>query len=145
MSKNAREEVSFEEMELIRDVEDTFWNPDTQMDEKVMRRFRVTLEWIGEGRSGEYNPDDSHDEPYIRFNCDIFRPDQDGNMESGDWESIDDASYCTGLSAFDTKETLTKAINRIMDVLVNNYNCSGFKKEMESISWIEANDFITGN
>lgn len=145
MSKQAREEVSFEEMELIRVVDDTFWNPDTQQDENVKRKFRVTLEWIGEGRSGEYNADDPHDEPYLRFCCDIFRPDQDGNLESGDWESIDDSSYCSGLSANDTKETLTKALNRIMDVLVEHYNCSGFKKEMQRISWIEASDFYTGN
>ena len=64
-------------------------------------------EWIdiGEGWSGDYNPDDPTDTPLLRF--DVLELTKVEGLFSDspelEWEVLDDASYCTQMPA-DTSE-----------------------------------------
>jgi hypothetical protein len=49
--------------------------------------FRVSLNWIGEGISGDFDKQNKDDKPLIRFNFDVKEDEQ--------WTPLDDASYCT--------------------------------------------------
>jgi hypothetical protein len=88
---------------------------------------RYKVEWInlGEGRDGDYDPNDSSDIELLRF--DIYF----------DGELIQDGSYCT-LMPTDTQENiLRKGLERIMDTI--NDECSGgncSRKVFEELSWI---------
>lgn len=110
---------SFEEIEVIRG------------------DFKVVWEDIGEGVSGEFDPDRAGDEPLLRFSCyKLFHG--DGVATEDFWEQIDDASYCTNMPVTASLQTLLRAAGRIMDIITNNENP---KKELEWMSHISEDDF----
>jgi len=96
------------------------------------------VEWvdIGEGWSGDYNPDDPTDTPLLRFDVlqlvDVFdNPNADPVDEV--WDVIDDASYCTQMPADTSEADLRRAAEIIMDA---TYGQTNIKKICEELSWI---------
>jgi hypothetical protein len=94
-------------------------------------KVKVTLSWIGEGFSGDYDMDNPDDVPLLRY--DVFIKD-----ENGEWVDPGDASYCTLLSAEDDMEILEWATEYILDI-IHDYVLAGEHKKMcEVLSWINA-------
>lgn len=94
--------------------------------ELVRENRMVTLSHIGEGSMvGYYNPNDPEDEPLLRF--DIYE------MVDGEWEAMDDASYCTGISAFEKPKVIKQVLHTIMD---ETFDLDRVKKRAERLSWL---------
>ncbi len=88
----------------------------------------------GEGLWGDYDPEDAEDIPLLRFWC-------YAEVSPGVWEEMDDASYCTALPAEEavmTDSRLEAVLDRILDV-VEDVD-SGYKRELESLSWLSPDD-----
>ena len=86
----------------------------------------VELDDIGEGLSGDYDPEDKDDISLLRFT--VLKDD----------EPVDDASYCTQIP---TNVTITEAtkilgaiMNEVAEPLMQGYS---IKKMCERISWID--------
>ena len=86
----------------------------------------VELDDIGEGLSGDYDPEDKDDISLLRFT--VLKDD----------EPVDDASYCTQVP---TNVTITEAtkilgaiMNEVAEPLEQGYS---IKKMCERISWID--------
>lgn len=95
---------------------------------------RVELEHIGEGWSGEYQPDPvdgiADDEPLLRFTV-------ERKCADGTWEAYDDASYCTGLSADLPEEEQRKYAQIILDNVAGSVTAgSSVKRACEELSWL---------
>jgi hypothetical protein len=90
-----QKEVYFEDMTLI---------------DPMYPNVRVDLEWIGEGVSGDFDPDDPNDVPLLRFT--VYR--REVESATG-WTQVSDASYCTNLPATAPRAILAHAIKRIYD------------------------------
>lgn len=104
-------ELDSTELELIRD------------------RVKVSLVNLGEGVSGDYNPDDPEDENLLRFDVSVF--------EDGEWQEVRDASYCTNIRADLPEERLRFHMNFIMDhVYENVMSGKSIKRLCEELSWI---------
>lgn len=58
------------------------------------QNFAVEVEYIGEGRGGDYDPSDPDDRPLLRFWVER-RADADSP-----WEDVDRGSYCTAVPAY---------------------------------------------
>ena len=89
-------------------------------------KLRATWEWIGEGRSGDFNEDDPHDEPLLRFSCEL--------RHRGRWEEVEDASYCTTVSIKTPRRELRKMLRTILNELIDTY--PNHKRPMQEMSWI---------
>jgi hypothetical protein len=119
-------------------------NPDSETVVSVSDDvIRIDLVNIGEGLSGDYNPDDPDDVNLLRFDAYVNNPDTDEDY-SGGWLEIEDASYCTRLPADSDMEALEKAAklihSRYRDVIgsYDDYlNGPSVKKLGEELSWIE--------
>lgn len=101
---------------------------------------RVCWDDIGEGICGDYNPDDPDDIPLLRFYVDIFR--------DGQWEEVEDASYCTLMPVTTPKPILDRALRYLhaeyKDAL-SDYPYSSVKKLGERLSWISPDQFEEQN
>ena len=75
--------------------------------ELVQDNVKVVFENLGEGYNGDYNENDPEDENLLRFTVYV----KDGEI----WEQVDDASYCTLVSADTEKEKLQELLNMLMD------------------------------
>lgn len=88
---------------------------------------------IGEGWSGDYDPDDPDDKNLLRFT--IYIKDYNGN-----WEQVDDASYCTTVPYDTPEEDLKSKLETIFeeyrDVLDEYPPAVSVKKLGETLSWI---------
>lgn len=84
----------------------------------------VELEDIGEGYSGDYDPNDPRDEPLIRFTVWL------------DGELVPQGSYCTLLPATLNTEQLKKAAKIIFDAAHESLLDDSFGRKMQEISWI---------
>lgn len=117
-------------------------------------KVRVVLDFCGEGHNGDYNPDDSTDEPLLRF--DVFRKfeerDRGDNSfanceevedaEPGDWLFVRKASFCTGLTANDDREILQRAARHMLAATHPLVVSGGsIKSACERFSWLSASDF----
>ena len=111
---------------------------------------RVTWEWIGEGNSGDYDPEDTEDTPLLRFSCyeyvespEMALPESvgdDGTVavhDSMEWIAMDDASYCTQMPINTPPQILAQAAAIIMEAIED---CS-YKKRLEELSWLCLVDF----
>ncbi len=86
----------------------------------------VELEDIGEGLSGDYDPEDKDDIPLLRFT--VLK----------DNEPVEDASYCTQVPTNVTITEATKILGAIMnEVLEPVTQGHSIKKMCERISWID--------
>ena len=92
-------------------------------------RFRVDWYNCGEGFNGDYNPEDPNDINFLRF--DVYY------MNDGQWEEVEDASYCTTVPATESPIRLKNLLEGILhEYSLTDYpNCS-VKKLGESLSWI---------
>lgn len=70
-------------------------------------KFKVILEYIGEGFSGDYDKSDPTDEPLIRFTC--YQQD----------DQLNGASFCTMASITTPKRKLMSFGQNILNILVN--------------------------
>lgn len=101
-------------------------------------RGKIKAEWVnlGEGRSGDYDPDDPEDVALLRF--DISR--LTDNPEDGrnlDWEMIEDASYCTNMPVDTPGDILMDALTFIMNEIYDEAAAgNSIKKLCERLSWI---------
>jgi len=97
--------------------------------ELIRNTIKVELEDIGEGWSGDYDPEDPEDEALLRFS--VLR------RQGSDWESLDDASYCTRLRADLPEADQRKALEILMDqVYEPAKDGNSIKKLCERLSWI---------
>ena len=121
----------FKIIESIFECENSKFNGKTGIDEIVYTKgnLKVSFCYIDEGFSGYYNPDDEEDEPLLRF--DVYK------KVNGEWEAIDNGSYCTQNNVFtsirDLKSMLKTIWEEMNDALEGGY--SG-KKTAEYLSWI---------
>ena len=88
---------------------------------------RVSFVDLGEGWNGDYDPNDPRDQELLRF--DIARRDADG-----EWEMVQDGSYCTRMPTDAPEATLRAALEYILDEV-----CAlpHIKRRAEELSWIE--------
>jgi hypothetical protein len=102
-------------------------------------RGDVKVEWaeLGEGKDGDYDPNDPDDIELLRF--DVSRE------EGDDWEAIDDASYCTQVPVSATPEQRAKGLQLIMDEIYDAASEDhSIKKACEHLSWISLESIETG-
>lgn len=92
----------------------------------------IKVEWVdlGEGFSGDWDPDDPEDQALLRFDISRF--------ENKEWVEIPDASYCTLFPSDSSDELKIKSLKHIMNYIYSNA-ASGrsIKKDCEQLSWIE--------
>ena len=92
----------------------------------TMNDITVELEDIGEGLSGDYDPEDKDDIPLLRFT--VLKDD----------EPVEDASYCTQVPTSVTLTEATKVLGAIMlEVALPLTQGYSIKKMCERISWID--------
>ena len=98
----------------------------------------VEVEWValGEGWSGDYDPDDPEDEELLRFDVSRYEPDSAPSWSDG-WVAVEDASYCT---QFPVSATPTRRIAGLCLLMSEFYEpvSAGYsvKKLGERLSWI---------
>lgn len=93
---------------------------------------QVVLEYIGEGYSGDYSPDDPEDVPLLRFSCSRY------NVASDEWEELPNSSYCTHLSVDEDRDNLLKAARNILDCIQGT---DIYNRKLQEMSWLDHNDF----
>lgn len=94
----------------------------------------VKIEWVrlGEGLSGDFDPEDPEDEELLRF--DVFRWDE----EIGAWGEVPDASYCTFFPANATDAQRRNGLEFIMaEVFEPVRDGHSVKKLCERLSHID--------
>ena len=100
----------------------------------------LRVDWVNidEGIFGDYDPDDPDDVNLLRFDVCV-------KLENGEWEPIDDASYCTNMPADASKEVLERALrcifNRYRDVINGPEIYTSVKKLGEELSYIGEGNF----
>ena len=93
----------------------------------------VKIEWadIGEGLSGDFNPDDPDDIALLRFDVYVQSP------EDGEWLAVDDSSYCTMMPASESEDLLMNALKYLMEEIFPGASQGySIKKLCERLSWI---------
>ena len=94
----------------------------------------VRADWYDadEGLCGDYNPEDPDDIHLLRFDIYI--------KKDGEWEPVDDASYCTRVPFETDTDTLVKLLYSIYkeyDNVLSSDPAASVKKLGETLSWIE--------
>ena len=99
---------------------------------------KVEVDWLGEGGSGDYDPDDPEDTPVLRF--DVY-----SRKDRGDWEQVEDASYCTAMPAmllFTHRDEILgwaeSVWNEVWEAITSG---DSVKRTCESLSWDGAEQF----
>lgn len=86
----------------------------------------------GEGICGDYNPDDPEDQNLLRFDVYCREP-------GGEWEEVEDASYCTNVAADTAPQRLMELLLRIFsEYKDSDYLNSSVKKLGERLSYLTA-------
>lgn len=98
------------------------------MTEGISDDGRVKVEWVdlGEGFSGDYNPDDPTDKPLLRYDA--------YTLEEGQWVEMDDGSYCTLVEATTPETTLATYAKYMANQLASALPSP--KKMAERLSWM---------
>jgi hypothetical protein len=114
--------------------------------------IKVTIEYIGEGLCGDYDPEDVTDMPLLRFSVSrLYRKgetpkpyfsNQEGPCLEKEWVAINDASYCTNLPARMMTPKMRKAAARIVLAEVSGPAIEEYsiKKIGERLSWLGLED-----
>ena len=103
--------------------------------ELIVNDVRVTLEDIGEGIFGEYDENDPNDRPLLRF--DVYKRCENPSDITGEWEAIDDGSYCTNIHAESSWNEIAQYLFTIMnEVYFYIQNDYSIKKVCEKLSWL---------
>ena len=115
-------------------------------------RVKVVLEYIGEGNSGDYQPDDPDDKPLLRFS--VYRRYYPGKPINpyfadditpvefkdalGGWRPVTDGSYCTLLTTSLPRRLVHKAARIILEAVQEDISCEyRCKRRMEELSWLD--------
>ena len=86
---------------------------------------KVEFDYIGEGMSGDYDPDDPNDSPLLRFYVSKI------DYSTKEWEVVDGGSYCTYVDADTEIPTLAKLLGIILqEVTASNFD----KRRMAELS-----------
>lgn len=98
---------------------------------KTQDNVRVTLsDDTFEGYNGDYDPNDPDDQLLMRF--DVY------HLVNGDWEAVDNASYCTNLpntiKPEDAERVMGYILSEVADAVRQDIS---IKKRCERLSWIE--------
>lgn len=91
--------------------------------------FRVEVDWIGEGWSGDYNPNDPEDAPLLRFYT--------FEKVLGELVEIHDGSYCTRFPATADRSLIEKMADNILSRITNLGFDECIKTICQRLSWIE--------
>ena len=113
--------------------------------------FKIELEDIGEGLSGDYDEADPEDVPLLRFYCYVkgqlrrkllserpwdLEDRSDANME--EWVSVNCGSFCTRLPATlaqgDVASATAYLFERVYPAVVDG---TDMKRTLERMSWID--------
>jgi len=98
----------------------------------TLEKGDVVIEWVelGEGWSGDYNPDDPDDEELLRF---------DAYIKDHQWEDdYPNYSYCTRFPASATPEQRQKGLEYLMEHLYEFMSKDEYcRGEAEQLSWID--------
>lgn len=100
----------------------------------------LTWSWDDEGYQGDYDPDDMSDAPLLRFT--VYRW-QQYELHAGEYEPLDDASYCTE-NPIDTDRIelvkmgveILREVHRTLTSDPEVWEQRPWKKAMERCSWI---------
>jgi hypothetical protein len=90
--------------------------------------IRVSLEYIGEGFNGDYDPENETDKPLLRFYID--------QKVDGEFEGLEDASYCTNISVDIDIKDAKKVLLYIAKTVYPHIQKGYWKKVCEKLSWI---------
>lgn len=85
-----------------------------------------------EGWNGYYDPDDSGDEPLLRFDVDRW------DSHTNEYIEVDNASYCTALPATISSSMANAALVQLMSEFGDAVRSgNSIKKCAERMSWID--------
>jgi hypothetical protein len=91
--------------------------------------IRVVLDYIGEGRSGDYDDEDPEDIPLMRVYIE--------REEEGDWTEIQhDASACLMLPATTPKDKLQQIAADFLQQVLNNLDAC-FEEMVGDWTWLD--------
>lgn len=98
-------------------------------------RDTIMVEWVdlGEGLSGDYNPEDKTDAHILRFDISVFK--------DGEWQDPGNASYATRFPADADVDSKKLGLKVIMDNVYDNASQGlSIKRIGEEMSWICIDD-----
>jgi hypothetical protein len=101
-----------------------------------LTRDDVTVEWesIGEGYSGDYDPEDPTDKPLLRFYVTHRNVSPSGLVA---WDDVEDASYCTTIPEETPEPVLMQLLQYLLDEFYEPVMAhQSVKKLGERLSWI---------
>jgi hypothetical protein len=99
----------------------------------IRGNVRIEWEYLGEGVCGDYDPDDKNDEPLLRFTV--------SKKINGNWEQIEDASYCTLVNIYTPKKTLKEYLRVIYQNVSGDVRGGmSIKRCCEWLSWIGSDE-----
>ncbi len=99
------------------------------MEELIRGNVRVELDYIGEGWVGDYDETDPHDERLLRFYVQ--------RRVDGEWEDVEDASYCTALPETLTVSQQQCILDFLMDVFYSPVSMGvSVRRCAERMSWM---------
>lgn len=97
--------------------------------ELVRDNVRVELEHIGEGWQGEYDETDPDDTPLLRFTV--------SKLVDGEWQEVNDASYCTQLPDSISEDDRNRVMQYIMEHVYSSVMSGiSIKRMCEHMSWL---------
>lgn len=97
----------------------------------------IKVEWqdIGEGLWGYYDETDPNDKPLLRF---YF-----SQLVDGEWEDLDDGSYCTLVNANTSEEHQKQLLQILMKAAIDSIKAGSYKKRLEELSWLDGSTLFT--
>jgi hypothetical protein len=95
--------------------------------------YKCELEWIGEGRSGDFDEEDPQDEKILRFTI--------SQKQDDEWDTCPNGSFCTNLSLPRPKADVLLAAKMILHLVI--LHRESMKQICEELShanwdWLEA-------
>lgn len=107
--------------------------------------LKVELIYIGEGNSGDYNPDDLDDAELLRFYVSRWVEGPEYG-DIGEWEDVDRGSYCTQMTTNLPADRRAAALETIMNVVKSCIDEAdgSFKRRMEELSWEDGRVVLDG-
>ena len=112
------------------------------VDEGIERRhegrdFAVSVEWIGEGDDGDWDPMTPRDHPLLRYDAQ-----RNTGIVDNQWEDLDDGSYCTQVQAY-APDAVLEALPRYLATRLDAEGGAHPKRLMEKLSWTTVEDVET--
>lgn len=98
------------------------------------RNFAVSVEWLGEGEEGDFQPLEPRDQPLLRFDAQ-----KNIGIVDNVWEDLDNGSYCTQVPAYAPREIL-EAMPRYLVARLEAEGGAYPKRLMEQLSWVTEKD-----